>query len=554
MSSGDNSNHVTKGNTRTQTTLLLNANFVKPGHVRFRYKVDGQEGKDGLQFIVDVTVAKWAGTQVTLYQQTEWAEQTVQVEAGAHTLKWRYEKDDSMDFGDDRAYLEIVEVYGTAHSDTLCEPCYLGYSATCRVCKANEYADSEVLGFSTENMCKTCASGRYSEAGAVGKDECLEKPVCTEEDVVPISTECKEDSRTVKYKYEEPHICKNDPDNKIPLTVNFAKQCVGCSPGYTPSTDGKYQCDPCALGAATDDAGDASACVYCSEGKFAQKILVLGQNTRHGWQGDEGSTGEWLYEGFMTDSMSGWDRLVNTKSGVKSDVTMEALATSPGGGDVGAEEGEDEHLVLPLQIDMINEGYVNFTYEIRGSNHVRKQVKDGEPADRSLSRTDKAELLASFSAQSFESSEDDLGIDSHGTYDLENKDGTYSAGFPLCPGKHMLRWVWTRSNVPAWVDAEDRMIIKTITIVGADTGGAHKCETCPPGTEVDLERGDTDMSMEGASHSVKVKIRDRCRPCNAGMYNDGSSTACRPCDGKLPHCAPSATPFAIVAVHTFKPL
>jgi hypothetical protein len=109
---------------------LLNANFVKDGHVRFRYKVNGEEGKDGLQFIVDVTVAKWEGSKVTMYQQTEWAEQTVEVAAGAHTLKWRYEKDDKMDFGDDRAYIEIVEVYGTAHSDTLCEPCYLGYSAT----------------------------------------------------------------------------------------------------------------------------------------------------------------------------------------------------------------------------------------------------------------------------------------------------------------------------------------------------------------------------------------------------------------------------------------
>jgi hypothetical protein len=41
---------------------------------------------------------------------------------------------------------------------------------------------------------------------------------------------------------------------------------------------------------------------------------------------------------------------------VKSDVTMEALATSPGGEKkFGERDSEDENLVLPLQLDMINE-------------------------------------------------------------------------------------------------------------------------------------------------------------------------------------------------------
>jgi hypothetical protein len=69
----------------------------------------------------------------------------------------------------------------------------------------------------------------------------------------------------------------------------------------------------------------------------------------------------------------------------------------------------------------------------------------------------------------------------------------------------MLRWVWQRTDIPEGLPgAEDRMIINTITVVGSDKGGAHKCATCPAGTEVDLERGDTDMSMEGSTKSVKV--------------------------------------------------
>jgi hypothetical protein len=75
----------------------------------------------------------------------------------------------------------------------LCALVHLHHSlhlfTTSRVCLADEYADSEVLGFNSDDMCKTCPTGRYSEAGAVGVEECLDKPVCTEEDVVPIDTQ-----------------------------------------------------------------------------------------------------------------------------------------------------------------------------------------------------------------------------------------------------------------------------------------------------------------------------------------------------------------------------
>jgi hypothetical protein len=555
ISSGDNSMAVTKGNIRTQSTLLLNADFVKEGHVRFRYKVDGQDGHDGLQFILDVTVQKWEGKKVTLYQQKGWAETVIKVSKGAHTLKWRYEKDEKGDYGADKAFIEIVEVYGTKHSDRNCESCYLGFSNKCRVCERDHYADDKQMGFEVSNLCASCPEGRFSADGAVGVNECLQKQDCTEDDLVPTKTECGTDTHTTDYEWIQPQICANK-NSKLELSVTFNGKCTPCDPGYIMHR-GKHNCEACPRGTIPDNSAASmdtslstgrtpSVCMQCPSGRYSENKLVLGPRSRYGWQGVQ-NPGHALYEGVVQDGLVGWalghnDLAESNAHTKRGDEYTEQLETIQNWGENkahGAAYDDDQQLVLPIRVNLINSGTVSFTYEISGAVATIAAIAHSNANNKNAIET-AAKLTSAFSVQSFQHSSpgtsgrklpDDSSnpimqpmtsiVSSDDVYALEGADGVYNATFDLCPGEHMLRWVWRRQNVPkGFKSATDKMTLHALSVTGVETtaGGApHACPLCPAGQEVDPDGGVATFDTSG-TQSVGYHVHDRCRFCPTGRY------------------------------------
>ena len=74
------------------------------GTVSFRAKVSSEAGFDLLRFYVDgVPMASWSGTTSAAWQLYSYT-----LPAGAHTLKWAYEKDASASVGQDAAWIDAV--------------------------------------------------------------------------------------------------------------------------------------------------------------------------------------------------------------------------------------------------------------------------------------------------------------------------------------------------------------------------------------------------------------------------------------------------------------
>lgn len=74
------------------------------GTVTFGYKVSSESGWDYLRFYVDdAMIGEWSG-------EIDWSGYSYQIEQGQHTLKWRYEKDESVSEGDDLAWIDNVVI------------------------------------------------------------------------------------------------------------------------------------------------------------------------------------------------------------------------------------------------------------------------------------------------------------------------------------------------------------------------------------------------------------------------------------------------------------
>ena len=74
------------------------------GSIAFRVRVSSEAGFDFLRFYVDgVKAGEWSGTA-----NTAWQAFTTPITAGAHTLRWSYEKDGSASLGTDAAWIDAV--------------------------------------------------------------------------------------------------------------------------------------------------------------------------------------------------------------------------------------------------------------------------------------------------------------------------------------------------------------------------------------------------------------------------------------------------------------
>ncbi len=82
--------------------VYLTIDVIADGQISFYYKVSSEPSYDFLRFYIDgAEKGSWAG-------EVGWAEATYDVQAGGHTFKWAYTKDQSVSNGDDCAWVDFI--------------------------------------------------------------------------------------------------------------------------------------------------------------------------------------------------------------------------------------------------------------------------------------------------------------------------------------------------------------------------------------------------------------------------------------------------------------
>ncbi|MCK5051914.1 MAG: T9SS type A sorting domain-containing protein [Candidatus Cloacimonetes bacterium] len=95
---------ATSGNIADNQTssIYLEVNVLAAGELTFYKKVSSEGSWDYLRFFIDNSeMDSWSGT-------VPWGQETYQLSAGTHTLKWEYDKDGSVSSGSDCAWIDYI--------------------------------------------------------------------------------------------------------------------------------------------------------------------------------------------------------------------------------------------------------------------------------------------------------------------------------------------------------------------------------------------------------------------------------------------------------------
>ena len=87
-----------------ETAAVELVDTFEAGTLIFQYKVDSEAGSDVLRFLID------GSEQLVDSGDTGWVEARFPIDAGEHTLEWRYEKDASGSAGLDAAWIDDIVV------------------------------------------------------------------------------------------------------------------------------------------------------------------------------------------------------------------------------------------------------------------------------------------------------------------------------------------------------------------------------------------------------------------------------------------------------------
>ena len=255
-----------RGKRLVDSTLRYEVELVRSGFVSFEYKVDAERRWDGLYFTVDGEVAM----EMTSYE-FQFTEMRFPLPAGFHTLEWVYHKDVAYEMGQDRAWIQSIQIDGTLDNTAMCSKCPWGhYSETgatkCLKCAVNTY--SNVAGSAHCNPCNPeGAQDSAFKFALPGAKSCKAAPKCTANDMVRSYSECKNSERTQSEAYNQPQICHGGvhpaPEKQV--------KCALCDPGmYRKGKD----CEWCPAGKFNPISTHkgVSACKTCPKGSVAKKV------------------------------------------------------------------------------------------------------------------------------------------------------------------------------------------------------------------------------------------------------------------------------------------
>ncbi|CAI5941030.1 unnamed protein product, partial [Closterium sp. NIES-64] len=184
-----------------RSTLSLEVDLVRDGHVRFNFTVSAEMGRDGLSFFIDSLSQPAMALES---YQFEPRQVVFPLTAGHHTLVWLYSKDARWTKGEDIATLRFIEVDGIGFNDFACTPCEAGfYSAGAAECKA-------------------CTPEQYAQI--IPRTQCLDRPIhlFIPPAILPAAFNCILHSRSA------PHFTRTPPSHPTrlcPLSLSSLSAC-----------------------------------------------------------------------------------------------------------------------------------------------------------------------------------------------------------------------------------------------------------------------------------------------------------------------------------------
>ncbi|KAL3666927.1 hypothetical protein V7S43_007874 [Phytophthora oleae] len=531
ISSGENSGVMQNfEGTRLYSTLRVSATFVREGSVTYKYRVDAEQPYDGLMFQIDDD--QGAGL---ISQSDGWKEAVVQVSPGAHTLAWNYMKDYAGDAGEDKAYLKVIELVGTAWSDLHCHTC--GGDMTnsggslCAFCGPNEYAAAK-SNSELDFTCYACPKNTYAPKGSIGIFSCVEQRQCSMDDVEETYTACKNGARDVTYSWSEPQTCDTTLKKSIKLPApQKGVECASCARGYAVTESG--DCEACGTGEAL---GASGKCEQCPAGTVVVNALEYGVGTPDAW--------------------NSWPQIINTEAaehaGWKLTKSGLLFAQHTGSDDDGDDWSRPSRSALSFNVPFDHTGAFNLTYKLSG---VPTFQVDGSRAwveleirDAGVSKKSKKEMDLSSAPSSSD------GTDSSGTSDDRSvvhlfhggENGTFSEIIQINVTTVTVKEF---AFVVRATSAEAKRAIEAkvtyLGFTGTQDGAGVSCDSCPSGYEP--ANPDVDSQVYGCRICPAGSFAEAgdstgivaCGECPANTYSKEGASKCTPC-GENTYSSPGA--------------
>lgn len=196
MSSGDTGDGM-------ESVLELRVEIVTAGRVVYIHRVDAEVPYDGLCAAAAKAPAPCVQSCNSLFMyvevdgksigsflsyEFEFKSSSFELQPGFHTVRFVYSKDSLYKRGQDKAFLAVVDVYGSSTYDDACQACKPGWfsaaeSSKCLPCPANTFAAT-----SSAAVCAACPQEQYSHPGS---SACLPRPACTSGDFSVLYGECQ---------------------------------------------------------------------------------------------------------------------------------------------------------------------------------------------------------------------------------------------------------------------------------------------------------------------------------------------------------------------------
>lgn len=531
VSSGENAGVLENYEaTRLFSTLRVSATLVRDGSITYQYRVDAEDPYDGLIFQIDDNAATGV-----ISQSDGWKEETYSVPAGAHTFSWDYVKDYAGDKGEDKAFIKVIEIVGTAFSDLHCHTCGGDMTMTggslCAFCDANQYAaaksDSEL-----DFTCYPCPENTYAPKGSIGLESCVQQRACSEDDLVSKYSPCISGKRDVTYSWSDPMTCDTTLQGSIGLPAPKTNvDCSTCAPGYQLMDDNT--CEMCPSGQKNADGGD-DGCGACPAGQVVVNALAYGNG--------------------MPDAWSSWPDIVDVNSAKASGwkLTQNGIVFSAPRSSGTASSTSQYRTRYPLAFNVTFErsGQLNLTYQLAdvptfGAEGVRAWL-ELEVKDVGIQKSKAATKppVGTTTETSASDGDDDDAEENivHLLHGGEN--GTFSevviVNVTEATTKQFQLVLRTTSQAAAqFIQAK----ISYMGFVGTADGGGVACGSCPPGYEAVssgvVADNDVDEDSDAAVYGCRmcgagtyVKVVNgvpTCTACPANTYSGIGASECTPC-------------------------
>jgi hypothetical protein len=521
VESGDNSKILERFEAgRLFSSLRISATFVRNGTITFKYRVSAEPPYDGLVFGIDDQ------TKMEIVSRSEgWEEAVYDVPPGAHTFVWDYTKDFSGDEGDDKAFIKVIELVGTAFSDTYCHACGGDTTMTggslCAFCNANEYAaprsDSEL-----DFACYDCPKNTFSPKGSIGLDACVSRRPCTNDDVIEKFTKCIDGKRNITFAWSEPRTCEVDLPGASALPKHKLNVgCDACEKGYILNDDD--ECEKCPMGQRL--AAGTDTCEKCPAGKVVINDLHFGRGSTTGW--------------------SKWPSIVDVDAAKRAGwrLTRDGIVFSPG----TPHRGDGTRFPLPFNVTYIHSGKMEIMYSLE---NVPTFEKDGarawleiEVEDADAVAKDKTQDIASSKGSNKSEGDDDddderVDVDGDGVSEQVlhlakgGANGTATEAFQFTittPVPKQFRLVLRTTNVQAAHVVQAKLLF--LRFEGTQEGAGVSCVSCAPGFQAihSNEFSGCKICPAGTFAAAAAEGLTVCQKCPSNTWSRDGATKCEPC-------------------------